>query len=224
MIERFNPGHHDYIRPSELEELQDVNQRELEKKYQDDLRIFRANVFQKMHQDKALYDGQGFAYFNEFVGSNETQELHKATLVNVRLIPGTDEAGTTLTIPRIRFIVNEPVIHGNGVQWLTYDFIADEEDDTQYFVDAYDAMNEEISEVNAPIISISDRQTITIDNHRQFTRNPSLHSDLGEDSVKPFGHYFHLTDRIDALAFGNEIWASISNISPLYVAKRPENS
>lgn len=189
----------------------------IQRKFLEDLRIFKADFFLKLASHDAIHNGNGCAIFRWRLAEGDGNGMYRETLLLSTRVEA--DAGKPTPVPKtqLRILVNEPVATEEGHQWLTFDFCADEDDDTQYFIDAVNQNTQKLRTTNSPLFHINEEEkTVSIDNLRSYTPVAIVRD---EDSslfeVLPFGYFNRLGDRITALEIGKQLLQETFEHDPL---------
>ncbi|HSX53298.1 MAG TPA: hypothetical protein VLF90_02935 [Patescibacteria group bacterium] len=206
----------DFAGDIEARTLAAENSTAFERKFQEDLNIFRADVFRKLRSHDALHDGEGWAVFlpepEETGGSafqlNNTRDI----LIMVGLDSRTQKS-------LIRIIANEIFASGSSLSIMAEDFVADTENDTQYFIDAVDVQPNYNPDTYAPTFCAISNEQVDLRNVLLtfvpligINGKPSIYI----EEITPFGRYTELEDKIHALTIGKSLLAEVVTIDPLY--------
>lgn len=226
-IESFQPQHHDNIEFGDIELQREANRIAREAKFEDDLRVFRANVYTKMLNEGAIENGSGWAvyrYSEESDDPQTTMPQYKEVLVMARPNSDTGIYGCNMDVPTIRIISNELIRTSYGTEWLTKDFIADNEDDTQFFVGCLEDSKLRNVGGNRAVVFNVDPEGNLCSTRNFHVFSPVIgvyHEDLDtagtEANPTPFGHYTCLEDKTYALERGSDILNEIADRQPSFV-------
>ncbi len=213
-------GHHDFASSDMLRHERKHNQELLEAKFHQDLNLFRANVTEKMSAHVDLSTRGSVAIFSQEMYRPDQPQAGADILLS--LAPRIQNSAQ-LKPPLIRIIKNEIIQNENSGEILTYDFIADEADDLQYLVDAYNpsqaAEDGDNRHTFAPVFGVIDGELVITSNFTEFTAVLELNGvDMGlnEESVLPLGSFRHLEDKIHALSIGESLLNDVIDEDPIY--------
>jgi hypothetical protein len=153
MSPEFSPEGWESITPESIAEVESGLNQIMDAQYGDDLAIFRAEVFQKLHGINAIKNGYGWAYF-QTEAPKQTDDINEErqsqdVFIGVTSFKSNDEDGEesdtasrnkeAFIAPQIRIIVNEKVVDGNGeILWITKDVMTDGDGDCQYHMNVFD--------------------------------------------------------------------------------------
>lgn len=208
----FPPEHHDFVGTSEIRQLEADNRAIIEADFLYGVEMLRVNALSKLAEHQALDDaGTGWAIF--LLPPEDEFMMPREVLLRVTDDGLNDVPASSLTV---RIITNQLFTYKDVPQWFTVDFIADQDNDTQYLVDAVDLNSaKSIGETYSPLIGVTDDGKLKLVNGHGFTPILDvLHATRPEDRIMPFGHCMFMQDKVDALAVGQELFALICNIEP----------
>lgn len=213
-------GHHDFASSGVLRHERKHNQELLEAKFHQDLNLFRARTTEKMSAHGDLSGKGSIAIFSQEIHRPDQPPSRANTLIS--LAPCIQDSAE-LTPPAIRIIKNEIVLSKDSGEILTYDFIADEDNDVQYLVDAYNpaqaAQDGDSRHTFAPVFEVRGGKLVVTSNFTPFTpvmKLDGVEMGLNEESVLPLGSFKHLEDKIHALSIGESLLEGIVNQDPVY--------
>lgn len=116
----------------------------------------------------------------------------------------------------IRILTNERISPHGEDSIFTEDFVLDNDNDAQYFIDALDNENRAGKKPTYSPIFYIENEAPRLINVRGYP--PMLRfavSDTDRRSAMPFGHYSHQEDKLDALNFGSELLAEVYREDPV---------
>lgn len=215
-------GHHDFANYGDIRREHRHNEAMLEAKFYGDLNQFRVKATQKLAEHEALSDSGGVAIFSQ---DGTCAEEHSNTVNTLLSLAPSKHDASELAPPKIRIIKNELIVNESSGQVFTVDFAADEEDDVQYLVDAYDPDQAASSELGAshtlaPVFIIEEGEIKITPNYNTFTPVLQINGagmGLEEVKVMPFGSYLYLEDKIHALSIGERLLDDLANTAPVHV-------
>jgi hypothetical protein len=200
-----------------------------EANYAEECSILRADVI-LLFAKHGIADNSagGWAVFEieneETAGDIEGKEVRSPRTTEVLVIVQRNLEPPN-TCPILRFMTNEKfdLIEGHGFR--TYDCTVDDENDSQYLVDAAFLNDEsELTEpTTAPLFWVDEDGILQIRRFEKFTviADLNMHDDDSEEGeqIFPFGSYKKYKDRIHALGVARSIFSRIKESQP--VAKMP---
>lgn len=211
----YSPEGHDFAHTLDAHKLAAENQAAMERKFQEDLTIFRADVFRKLHAHGALHDGEGWAIFMPEPKIDDNRGLQFNNRRDLLVVTGVD---LSTQKHLIRIVANEIFVSGTHLAVMAEDFVADTEDDTQYFIDAVDVEPEYNTDTYAPTFNASSNEYVDLTNFYLtfvpvvgISGKPAIHQEIA-----PFGHYTNLEDKIHALNVGKGLLAEVMTTDPVY--------
>lgn len=223
----FSHGRHEFVEAGELAaarvcdelSLGEAFDQTIEAQFQDDLHIFRADMFELMAKHNAVdSNGGGWAIFRVTAPEEERGvgaiDCYKDVLVFFIPVKNID---APLSIPNIRIITNESYANDRGDEWLTEDITADFEGDMHYLMDVYSQnQNPDFQGTYAPIFTIDGDNQLRL-SHNTVGYTPTLKIKIPdiEETATPFGSYYHLEDRVFVLGKAKQMLQSILDIEPV---------
>lgn len=213
----------EYVSPEDIIEIQKLNHDLLSGYLQERVHSLRGDVFDKLRKHNAVgVGGISWAVFRVTDGYDNSSSL--ATInpdkeVLILLIPCLPKPMVyDQPVPNIRIITNELCIgEDNRLQYLSFDFTLDGEDDVQYCVDATDVVD--LGRSNTPLFWVDkDGDLCSTPNLRLFTPVGTIDT-ITDGSVKdcfPFGHFSSLNDSLHALDVGRKLFEEVRFVEPTY--------
>ena len=202
------------------------NKNWLQKRYVEGVVDFNASVIAKLQSVGALKDSGGWAIFvtdgvGEASGSLSMVSEHKEVLVVAA--SNYDQTSQSLWPPSIRLLTNELVYAEGRYFLLSEDFTVDREYDSTYFIDALEIRDDEVDFTNSLArlftihnngLAIYGRNNLGVNG--AFTPSFAVKETVGvqERSVRPFGTYKCLEDRLYALDKAQGLMAEVMQLTP----------
>lgn len=207
---------HDFVGEAEIRDLEAGNRNRLEAKFSDDAAILRAGIFEKLHIDGALSEGNGWAVYHsrqlETTGL-AIQEFPTEFLLFSGYQVATGESS-------LRIVTNEPIVAEGKVGYLTEDFMLSGNSKAVYSVNGY-RPGEIVKSPKAlaPIFILSEPEgdLTTVNNFLSVpTPRHIVYLDAvnnPEKSCMPFGGNSWIEDKIYALEQGQRLFAQVLSAS-----------